>query len=362
MMPWKRNSPTPIELDMTPIESAQSLSTDRSEELSSKAAITDTNSMNSSTATSVVLVPQLVLPKISAPIIHLGDDQKDQLQQLALVRIIDAYKHVTVAGGSQVHFFILAHSGMEFLSELDPWKLLKDHILSGYITHEGHELTLRVLYCYTGYLVRQKKTAETLRDSFPASDKSLSRLLGEAPYLPKPILEMLECLCSPGGNDNDEKELHGGDRVTQGLSIVWSLILLRPPIRDACLKIALKSAVHHLEEVRMKAIRLVANKLYPLSSISKNIEDFAKEMLLSIATDGQIASAKEADGTNTELQKDENQPVSSAVRETSPDTHQLSASESISSSAMAEKHSLFRLIFDVYKDTSKVAKQVWCNY
>lgn len=106
-------SVTPIELDMTPIESAQSLSTDRSEELSPKAAITDTISMNSSTATSVVLVPQLVLPKISAPIIHLGDEQKDQLQQLALVRIIDAYKHVTVAGGSQVRFSILAHSGME---------------------------------------------------------------------------------------------------------------------------------------------------------------------------------------------------------------------------------------------------------
>lgn len=101
---------TPIELDMTPVESAQSLSTDRSEELSPKAAIT---SMNSSTATSVVIVPQLVLPKISAPIIHLGDEQKDQLQQLALVRIIDAYKHVTVAGGSQVRFSILAHSGME---------------------------------------------------------------------------------------------------------------------------------------------------------------------------------------------------------------------------------------------------------
>lgn len=96
------------------------------------------------------------------------------------------------------------------------------------------------IYCY---LLIQ---AETLRDSFPASDKSLSRLLGEAPYLPKSIFEMLECLCSPGGNDNEEKELHGGDRVTQGLSTVWSLILLRPPIRDACLKIALKVAIHIL--------------------------------------------------------------------------------------------------------------------
>lgn len=82
--------------------------------------------------------------------------------------------------------------------------------------------------------------AETLRDSFPASEKFLSRLLVEVPYLPKSIFEMLECLCSPGSSDNDAKELHCGDRVTQGLSAIWSLVLLRPPIRDSCLRIALK--------------------------------------------------------------------------------------------------------------------------
>lgn len=85
---------------------------------------------------------------------------------------------------------------------------------------------------------------EALRDSFPPSDKSLSRLLGEVPYLPDKVLKSLERMCSPGNFDKAEKELQSGDRVTQGLSIVWSLILLRPPFRDACLKIALK--VFHL--------------------------------------------------------------------------------------------------------------------
>ncbi|KAH6836652.1 HEAT repeat-containing protein [Perilla frutescens var. hirtella] len=384
---------TSIESDRAPTEIAQSLSTDRSEELSPKAAITDANSLNSSTATSVGLASQLVLPKIAAPVIHLADEEKDQLQLLAFARIIDAYKQVTLAGCSQVRFSILAHAGMEFPSELDPWKLLKAHVLSDYVNNEGHELTLRVLYRLFGEAEEDRdffisttarsvyetfllQVAETLRDSFPASDKSLSRLLGEAPYLPKSIFEMLECLCSPGGGDSFEKELPGGDRVTQGLSTVWSLILLRPPIRDACLQIALKSAVHSLEEVRMKAIRLVANKLYPLSSISGKIEDFAKEMLLSVVTDDQVATAKEADGTHTELQKDENpssenQPGSSATKEISPDGHQISASESISSRTVADvqrcmslyfalctkKHSLFRQIFYVYNGTSKVAKQ-----
>lgn len=82
--------------------------------------------------------------------------------------------------------------------------------------------------------------AETLRDSFPASDKSLSRLLGEAPHLPNSVLKLLERLCCPGSSEKDEKELHSGDRVTQGLSTVWNLILMRPPMREACLRIALQ--------------------------------------------------------------------------------------------------------------------------
>lgn len=156
---------TSIESDRTPTELAQSLSTDRSEELSPKATITDAYSLNSSTATSVGLTSQLILPKIGAPVVYLADEQKDQLQQLAFARIIDAYKQVTVAGGSQVRFSILAHTGMEvntgkyvtqyilmmpitnclifvmmqFPSELDPWKLLKAHVLSDYVNHEVNE-------------------------------------------------------------------------------------------------------------------------------------------------------------------------------------------------------------------------------
>lgn len=82
--------------------------------------------------------------------------------------------------------------------------------------------------------------AETLKDSFPASDRSLIRLLGEAPYLSNGVIKLLESLCSPGSVETGSKETHNGDRVTQGLSAVWSLITLRPPFRIACLKIALQ--------------------------------------------------------------------------------------------------------------------------
>lgn len=371
-----------------------SISNDRSEELSPKAAATDSNSLISSTATSVRLHQPLVLPKMSAPVVNLADEQKDQLQNLAFIRIIEAYKQIAVAGSSQFRLSLLASLGVEFPSELDPWELLKKHILSDYVVHEGHELTLHVLYRLFGEVEEEHDflssttaasvyemflltVAETLRDSFPPSDKSLSRLLGEAPYLPNSICSLLESLCSPGNIDKAE-ELQSGDRVTQGLSTVWSLILLRPPIRESCLKIALQSAVHHLEEVRMKALRLVANKLYPLSSIAQQIEDFAKEKLLSVVN-SDATESMDAEGSFSESQKDsilekpsnEHQSMSAISKDISSETHQSCTSESVSSLSISEaqrclslyfalctkKHSLFRQIFIVYKSASKAVKQ-----
>ncbi|GJY67806.1 symplekin isoform X1 [Tanacetum coccineum] len=233
-----------------------SMSTDRSEELSPKAAMAEANNINSSTATSVQLTSKVILPKMAAPVISLTDEQKDHIQKLAFTRIVEAYKHIAVAGGSQLRFSLLSYLGVEFPLELDPWSHLHTHILSDYAGHEGHELTLRVLYRLFGeaeadhdffssttatsvYEMFLLKVAETLRDSFPPSDKSLTRLLSEVPYLPKPVLKLLESLCVPGNSEKDA-ELHSGERVHQGLSIVWSLILLRPPTRDVCLKIALQ--------------------------------------------------------------------------------------------------------------------------
>ncbi|KAL9426003.1 hypothetical protein AB3S75_032884 [Citrus x aurantiifolia] len=372
-----------------------SVSTDRSDELSSKAAITDTHSLISSTATSVSLPSHFVLPKMSAPVVELSDEQKDQLQKLSYIRIVEAYKQIAVAGGSQIRLSLLASLGVEFPSELEPWKLLQEHILSDYVNHEGHELTLRVLYRLFGeaeeehdffssttaasaYEMFLLTVAETLRDSFPPTDKSLSRLLGEVPYLPKSVLKLLEGLCLLGSFDKGEKELQSGDRVTQGLSAVWSLILLRPPLREDCLKIALLSAVHCSEEVRMKAIRLVANKLYPLSSIAQQIEDFAQERLLStINGDGKVKKDAEV-STNgpqkdSDLEKPSNELMSGSTvgKHISSDIHQSSTSPSMSSLSIPEaqrcmslyfalctkKHSLFRKIFILYKDASNVVKQ-----
>ncbi|KOM58112.1 hypothetical protein LR48_Vigan11g114600 [Vigna angularis] len=381
----------------SPLNLAPSISTDRSEDLSPKASVRDVNSLVSSTATSVVLPSRLVLPKMIAPVVELEDEQTDHLQKSCFMRIIDAYKQIAAAGGSKVRFSILAYLGVEFPLELDPWKLLQKHILIDYTGHEGHELTLRVLYRLFGEAEEEPDffssttaasvyekflftVAEALRDSFPPSDKSLSKLLGESPYLPKSVLKILENMCSPGNGDRGEKELQSlnADRVTQGLSAVWSLILLRPPIRDTCLQIALQSAVHHLEEVRMKAIRLVANKLYPLSSISQQIEDFAKEMLFSVTsndvselTDAEGCIADSQKGPDVEKVSNEQSSLSGSTKDVS-DNRQSCTSESVSPDSVSEaqrcmslyfalctkKHSLFHQIFVIYRCTSKAVKQV----
>lgn len=67
---------------------------------------------------------------------------------------------------------------------------------------------------------------------------------------------LLEDLCHSHGYDRNGKDTFDGDRVTQGLGAVWSLILGRPLYRQACLDIALKvnfyqhlSLILHLQHI-----------------------------------------------------------------------------------------------------------------
>lgn len=92
-----------------------SVSRERSEELSPKAVVSDVNSVVSSTATLAGISFQLVLPKMSAPVVDLVDEEKDELQRLAFVRIVEAYKQIAVAGGLQARSSLLAYLGVEVL-------------------------------------------------------------------------------------------------------------------------------------------------------------------------------------------------------------------------------------------------------
>ncbi|KAM0841803.1 hypothetical protein ACQ4PT_058783 [Festuca glaucescens] len=274
------------------------------------------------------LTSQHVLPKLVVTNVDLTDEAKDLLQKEAFLRILARDKQEESCG-SKARLPLLSHLGVEFPLELDPWALLQKHVLSDYVNNE----------------------AENLRDMFPASDKSLGKLLCEIPYLPEGVLKLLEDLCSPGNNEKQDKDLQSGDRVTQGLSAVWNLIMLRPSNRDRCLEIALQSSINRLDEVRMKAVRLVANKLFPVASISKRIEEFANEKLNSVL---EVIPAAES---------------ASASEMVTPEAHQDGGLENLSSVADAQtlmslyfalctkKHSLLQRVFAIYGSLPQAAKQ-----
>lgn len=90
---------------------------------------------------------------------------------------------------------------------------------------------------YKVVIFELKLQAKSLIAHLPASDKSFSRLLGEVPSIPDSVLRLLEDLCTESHSEADGRD---GDHVTKGLGAAWSLILVRPPNRQACLDIALK--------------------------------------------------------------------------------------------------------------------------
>ncbi|KAK4742577.1 hypothetical protein SAY87_000578 [Trapa incisa] len=129
--------------------------------------------------------------------------------------------------------------------------------------------------------------------------------------------------------------------------------------------------------MRMKAIRLVANKLYPLSCICQQIEDFVKEALLSVISSS-LSDEMEHKNSKTNSLKislmgkvpKENLVGDSGVKDIQSDTHQSSTMDSVSDSiseaqrctslyfALCTKnHSLFHHIFTLYESTSKAAKE-----
>ncbi|XP_057973385.1 uncharacterized protein LOC131161564 isoform X2 [Malania oleifera] len=229
--------------------------------------------------------------------VGLTEEQKITVRKLAFERIIDSCKHLQRTDYSQTRMALLARLIAQMAVDEDVIVMLQKHILLDYRHQKGHELVLQVLYhlhaltitdsvehskfasvLYEKFLLA---VAKSLLDNLPASDKSFSRLFGEVPLLPDSALKLLDDLCYADVYDHSGKEIRDVDRVTQGLGAVWSLILGRPPYRQSCLNIALKCTVHPQDEIRSKSIRLVANKLYLLSFITENIEQFATSTLLS---------------------------------------------------------------------------------
>ncbi|XP_039053230.1 symplekin-like isoform X3 [Hibiscus syriacus] len=276
--------------------------------------------------------------------------------------------------------------------------MLGKQIVVDYQQQKGHEIVLQVLYHLYSHTVTNSvdnssyaavlyekfllEVSKSLLDTLPASDKSFSRLLGEVPFLPDSALKLLDDLCFSDVFDITGKEIRDAERVTQGLGVVWSLILGRPNNRQACLGIVLKCAVHSQDDIRGKAIRLVANKLYQLNYISGEIEKFATNMMLSAV--GQRAAGAEfmqsvsiderverevGSGDTSTSGSQLSEPRASGIDP--ENTESASSSSSVVSLPEAQrflslffalctkKPSLLQLLFDIYGRAPKVVKQAF---
>uniref|UniRef100_A0A0E0FRM6 Symplekin n=1 Tax=Oryza nivara TaxID=4536 RepID=A0A0E0FRM6_ORYNI len=320
--------------------------------------------------------------------LELSDDEKILLHKLAIRRIIDDYKKNSV----NTRFSLLAHL------------IAQRHIIYHY-HDQGHELAMHVLYQLHSVSVADSpestapasknyenffiSLARSLIHSLPASDKSFSKFLCDAPYLPESMLKLLEDICVSQGNSQQTKD-SDGDRVTQGIGTVWSLILARPPLRQDCLDIALKCAIHSQDEVRGKAVRLVTKKLYELTYASERVEQFAIDSLLAIAnkhgveTDINFTSLKES-SPEFEAGSQETSVSGSHISDAEPSestcnkTDLVSPKQSAVSVSEAKRHTslffalctkvvkpfsffqrpiLLQHLFNVYGRSPKVVKQV----
>ncbi|KAK9748584.1 hypothetical protein RND81_02G068400 [Saponaria officinalis] len=235
------------------------------------------------------------LPQVPS-YVDLSQEQKQIVSKLAVERIFKSFKELKNKE--------ICKTRMTILAKMVPWMeadeivttMVQEDIVPDYRHQKGHELVMHVLYYLHGLTTMESNDhppgaavlyekfllgmAKSLLDKLPASDKSFSRLLSEAPSLTDSVMRLLENLCCPDGPDAGGKDTRD-DRITQGLGAVWSLILGRPQNRQACLTLALKCTVHPEDDTRAKAIRLVANKLYPLDFVSETIEQYATNTLLS---------------------------------------------------------------------------------
>nr|KYP56525.1 Symplekin [Cajanus cajan] len=301
------------------------------------------------------------------PYVELSKEQESKVKNMAVRHIIDSYKNLHGTDCQQFCMPLLARLVAQIDDDDEFIKLLQKHIL------EDH---WRKKICFCSLM------AKTLLDSFPASDKSFSRLLGEVPLLPESSLKILNDLCYSDVIGHDGKIIRDIERVTQGLGAIWSLILGRPQNRQACLGIALKCAIHPQDEIRAKAIRLVTNKLFQLSYVSGDVEKFATEMLLSavhheVSDTGLLQSAPTEQRAEAEVESHETSCTSQVSESTISENDSARVAKPLNQSGPSmsfseaqrlislffalctKKPSLLQIVFNVYGQAPKIVKQAF---
>ncbi|KAL8487780.1 hypothetical protein ACS0TY_024198 [Phlomoides rotata] len=321
--------------------------------------------------------------------IELAEDHQRNAIRLALERIINECQNSQGTNFEQTQIAMVARLFAQ-IDVNDVMGMAHKLIVSDYEQQKGHELVLHILYHLHSLVISDSASsaaavyekfllgvAKSLLVDLPASNKSFSRLLGEVPCIPASVLGLLDDICTNSHSGTDGRD---GDRITQGLGAVWSLILGRPLVRQACLDIALKCTVHPKEDIQAKAIRLVSKKLYAVDYISENIEQFATNMFLSAVTqhnsdsllsqsaDSEMRSGGQVGSTETSTsgsqvsepgisQNDSIRGVQDALDGSSSSFSQAYRLISLFFALCAKKPILLQLVFDNYASAPKAVKQ-----
>ncbi|XP_038717736.1 uncharacterized protein LOC120010897 isoform X1 [Tripterygium wilfordii] len=321
--------------------------------------------------------------------VDMTEEQQISVRKLAVERIIKSYDYLDGANSCKTWMAVLARLVAQLDAGDDVVVVLQKQIVLDHEWQKGHDLVLHILYHLHSLMVSDSvetasigaiayekfllAVAKSLLNILPASDKSFSRLLGEVPFLPDASLKLLDDLCYSNVFDPNGNEIRDGERVTQGLGAVWGLILGRPNYRQACLSIALKCAVHSQDDIRAKAIRLVANKLYQLNYMSEHIEKYATDKLLSVVDQHALGielSQSKSDNRRAEGEvarhemstpEDENTSgaqlvVQNVATVSFPEAQRLI---SLYFSLCTKKPSLLRLVFDIYGKAPKSVRQAF---
>ncbi|KAL4443945.1 hypothetical protein ABPG75_011682 [Micractinium tetrahymenae] len=108
-----------------------------------------------------------------------------------------------------------------------------------------------------------------LQAALPPSSRVIARVLLEVPSLPQPaVRQFLEQLAAAGP-----------DWCTLALLAARDAILQRPPSQAALLELVLDACASPTSDTRSKAVRLVANRLFPDPGMAPHIEQAARRRL-----------------------------------------------------------------------------------
>ena len=271
----------------------------------------------------------------------LGHEEKAELRRGALERLLESGHPGRTASGARVRSLLVGRlAAIEVLTaEESKWsepvqRILLDNLLALYQAQRGHALAMGVLYaistCEQVVALKQSgelspnlplyesfflALVELVREGVPPHERALARLLVEAPVLPQEkVIAVLQAMCQPAeaeGTDGDAEpgkaqDEDGADEgfaetSTLALTVCRDLILNRPGIRYSCLDLVLKCSLSGVAELRGKAIRLIANKLYPMATLRDTVEGFAVgslEEFTSKAEQGAVTSADMAQETS----------------------------------------------------------------